>query len=388
MSQQPFGDIPLFREIQRILSAGEGPINLEIAKQVASAIANQQGADPTPDPKIFGWYTEAARTSELVLAGFMRASLEEPVLARTVTRTGWIDQTMQGWRWLLEHTAKHLAGEVTRLSGEGEQESNPMQAVMGQIAPLLLGMQAGTLLGHLSTESLGRFDPMIPRDDDGRLFFVATNVAQLTTDYGFDLETFCRWLALHDVARHMTLTRAPWVQPYFRSVLTDLIEAIEIDAGDFEQRLTELQEMGPEALQQGMGAKEVLPITDSERHRVALARLRAFLALVEGYARHAAGEVGHEILGEVPQIDEGIARWEASPSEGKSMLASLLGISIDRSLHTAGKTFCAAVVKLHGVNDLNKVWDAPDNLPTVDEIRDPFAWMERVLESDETDPSL
>jgi uncharacterized protein (DUF2342 family) len=28
------------------------------------------------------------------------------------------------------------------------------------------------------------------------------------------------------------------------------------------------------------------------------------------------------------------------------------------------------------------VWDAPDNLPSSEEIRDPFQWMERVLESE------
>jgi uncharacterized protein (DUF2342 family) len=37
------------------------------------------------------------------------------------------------------------------------------------------------------------------------------------------------------------------------------------------------------------------------------------------------------------------------------------------------------VVKLRGIASLNRIWEAPDNLPTLDEIKDPFAWMERVL---------
>jgi uncharacterized protein (DUF2342 family) len=43
-------------------------------------------------------------------------------------------------------------------------------------------------------------------------------------------------------------------------------------------------------------------------------------------------------------------------------------------------TFCAAIVKLQGIEKLNLMWAAPDNLPTLDEVRDPFAWIERVLE--------
>ncbi|MGH2777969.1 MAG: zinc-dependent metalloprotease, partial [Actinomycetota bacterium] len=65
---------------------------------------------------------------------------------------------------------------------------------------------------------------------------------------------------------------------------------------------------------------------------------------------------------------------------GQAALASILGISFDRALENKGETFCAAVVKLKGLGTLNHVWDAPDNLPSPDEIKDPFQWMERVLE--------
>lgn len=64
------------------------------------------------------------------------------------------------------------------------------------------------------------------------------------------------------------------------------------------------------------------------------------------------------------------------------MLSSLLGLSIDRPLESSGATFCAAVVKLKGLGALNRVWEAPDNLPTIAEIKDPFSWIERVLEEE------
>ena len=80
------------------------------------------------------------------------------------------------------------------------------------------------------------------------------------------------------------------------------------------------------------------------------------------------------------RIDEGMARHRSSPSEGQAALSSILGISFDRALENKGETFCAAVVKIKGLSALNKVWDAPDNLPSSEEIKDPFQWMERVLE--------
>jgi uncharacterized protein (DUF2342 family) len=62
------------------------------------------------------------------------------------------------------------------------------------------------------------------------------------------------------------------------------------------------------------------------------------------------------------------------------MLSSILGVSLDRQLETSGATFCKAIAELRGLNALNQVWSAPDNLPSIAEVKDPFAWIERVLD--------
>jgi uncharacterized protein (DUF2342 family) len=88
--------------------------------------------------------------------------------------------------------------------------------------------------------------------------------------------------------------------------------------------------------------------------------------------------VGAEILPTWGRIDEAMTRRAATPSDGKAALMTLLGLSVDRALVSAGRTFCAGVIDRAGIAVLNKVWEAPDNLPTEAEVRDPFAWMERV----------
>jgi putative hydrolase len=255
-----------------------------------------------------------------------------------------------------------------------------MEAAMGQVAPLLLGLQTGTLIGSLAQEALGRHDLPIPRDDDGRLVFVEPNIQQVTSEYGFDAQEFRRWLALHEAARHLVFTVHPWVARYARSLLSDLVDAIEIDTGELERRLMELQTKGIEALQEGLGGSEQsVPITQTERHARALDRFRGFVAVSHGYARHAAEAVSQEMLGSPVRIDEAMTRRRAVPSEGQRLLATILGISLDRELDAAGATFCAAVVQLKGLPALNRLWEAPDNLPSLPEVKDPFQWMERVL---------
>ena len=136
----------------------------------------------------------------------------------------------------------------------------------------------------------------------------------------------------------------------------------------------EMQTEGVESVRPG----SMLPLVQTDQHRVAHARLRSFITVVEGYASHASAQVGAQILPTWGRIDEAMTRRSATPSEGKSALLSLLGLSVDRALVSAGRTFCAAVIDRAGIGVLNKVWDAPDNLPSEAEIRDPFAWMERV----------
>lgn len=378
MAQEPFGDIPLFRELQRLLAAGEGPVNFEIAGQVANALIQDTPETPAAT-HTFGTFADAARSSELLVSGYSRLTLSEPVLARSITRSAWVASTLEGWRWLLEHLSQRLSEQVGSFAESTGAEVNPMGAVMTQIAPLLLGIQSGTLVGHLAQESLGRYDPLISRNDDGRLFYVATNVEKAAEEYSLDADGLRKWLALEDVARHLVLSGVPWVEKYFRSLFLELLDSIEIDTGELQTRLGELQMGGAEALESGVGIDQVLPIVPTERHERALARLRAFVAVIEGYAKHISTVVGTEVVGDFQKIDEGVTRHQAATSPGKTMLSGILGVSFDRPLEAAGSTFCAAAAQLKGIRSLNRVWDAPDNLPTLEEIRDPFAWMERVL---------
>lgn len=378
MTQDPFGDIPLFREIQRILSSSSGPLNLEIAGQIATAIARGNG-DPPVDSDTARLFDTAVHEASGIVTGYTRLAPEEPFGTRLSTRVLWAGETLPAWGWLLERVAARFASEMGRAAGNGDAATSPFEGALGGVAPLLLGIQTGTVVGHLAREVLTRYDLPIPRNDDRRLFLLPANVREVASEYGVDEEMLIRWIALREVTRGLVFTQVPWVDTYLRSLLTDTVDAIELDLTDLETRFMELQSRGIEALEEGIGADAALPIASTERHRGALARLHAFVALFQGYADHVAGAVDDSVLGDTTVIDEGMTRYHLSPSEGKAMLGAVLGLQIDRALEAAGKTFCAAVVQLHGITALGKVWEAPDNLPTIAEIRDPFAWIERVL---------
>ncbi|MGH2695051.1 MAG: zinc-dependent metalloprotease, partial [Actinomycetota bacterium] len=321
--------------------------------------------------------SEGVRACEVLLAGYTRLPLDEPMRSEVVGRAWWVESTLRSWRWLLDRLADRFTSEMGRAATE--DEANPMEQALRQVAPLLLGLQAGSLVGQLATEAVGRYDFPIPRDDEGNLFLLWRNASDVAREYGLEDAAFVEWLALRDGSRHLLVKAVPWLSRYHRSLLVALIEAIEIDVSDLERRLGELQSRGMDALQEGLSPDQIVPVVPTERHRRALDHLHAMVALFEGYAEHSSEAVASKVVGDAARIDEGMARRRASGSSSETMLSGILGISIDRKLETSGTTFCAAVVDLKGVAALNRVWDAPDNLPTLDEIKDPFAWIERVL---------
>src|SRR5688500_18124027 len=116
MSQDPMGDIPLFRELQRILASSQGPINLEIARQIANAL-NQDSSDRT-DPDEARAFNDAVHDAELVVAGYARFVVDEPARSEVISRRRWVASTMTGWDWLLTGLASHFSPEVASFASD------------------------------------------------------------------------------------------------------------------------------------------------------------------------------------------------------------------------------------------------------------------------------
>ncbi len=398
MSQDPFGEVPFFRELQRLLSASDGPVNQEIARQVAGAISGP-GAAPADsvDERL---YSDAVRELEVFASGYTRLPSSEPTQVSVMDRNAWVASTFTGWRWVIDRLASRFTGQLDPLGGGeaagpgGPGPSGPsprgpggmgsqagMGAAMTQVTPLLFGIQAGTLVGTLSTRAMGRYDLPIPRDDDGILFFVAPNISSFALDYGLGDE-FKRWFALNQTVPHLVARSVTWLLPYWRGLVTEVVDAIEIDIADLQNRLMELQAGGLEAMEGG--TPDILPVSPTARHQAALARVKAFDALLAGYARHATDAIAEEVIGDTSRFEESLSRYQSAGDEAEALLGKILGVVTDRPTKVAGTNFCAAVVTLKGIAALNKVWDAPDNLPSLEEIRDPFAWMERVVDVQDT----
>ena len=180
--EDPFADVPLFREIQRVLLAGTGPINWELARQVGIASATWGQDDPAPTEEDRQGLEGAVRMAELTVAELTGMDAPPEVTrVRAVRRAEWVEANVRGLQGLFEPTAERMARALQTARGEEPAEAaegaQMLEAVLERMTPLLMGAQVGAVLGALGQRVLGQYELPLPRADQPALLFVIPNIA-------------------------------------------------------------------------------------------------------------------------------------------------------------------------------------------------------------------
>jgi coenzyme F420 biosynthesis associated uncharacterized protein len=376
-----WNDVPLFREIQRVLLSSSGPVNWELARQVAiaSAVAGTAG-DPAPSDEDRRSFEEAVRVAEMQVSAF--TGLEAPhdvPRVEAVRRAQWVQANLEGLRGLLEPAATKLGDAVAKAQRGSMPEGAPDMAaqMLGQISPLLLGAQVGSVLGYLAQHVLGQYDIALPRPDGaGTLLFVVPNIAAFEKDWSLEPTDFRTSVAIHEVTHRFEFSR-PWALPRFRELLDDFLSTVELDVEGLQRRFETLDPSNPEAMQEMFQGEESLfgTVLDAEQ-RLKLGRIQAFMSAAEGYGDHVMHAVGEHLLPSYGRIDEAMRRYRES-EQGDPVFERLLGIEMKRDQYRLGTAFCDAVVELTDEVTLARMWDSADALPSLPELEEPRLWLAR-----------
>src|SRR2546421_5185281 len=123
-SQGPPGDalrdVPLFREIQRVLMASTGPVNWELARQVGIASASWGADDPEPTEGERAALEQTVRAAELAVVDLTALPMPSDVSRVEAVRRGqWVEASIASLREVIEPIAARLTGSLGELQGEG-----------------------------------------------------------------------------------------------------------------------------------------------------------------------------------------------------------------------------------------------------------------------------
>lgn len=280
-----------------------------------------------------------------------------------MTRQQWLDANLRGFERILEPFAQKV------LAGREDGSS-------ASVRRHVLGAQVGALLGYLGRRVFGQYDAFVPPDDDGLIYFVGPNIAGMERRHAFPPREFRLWIALHEVCHRLQFGGVPWLRGYLSGMVERYLTSVEFDPRWLLDRVTNaIGEVRRGQFQdRGLGWFFLLM---SEDQREMVRRMQALMSLLEGHATFVMNSVVREHL---PQAVAFHRTLHERRNKGgvEAAFQRVIGFDVKVRQYDQGERFVAGVVERVGMDRFNRIWEAPANLPTIEEIARPDDWVARV----------
>jgi putative hydrolase len=294
----------------------------------------------------------------------------------------WAQQTLEAYKPLFTEMATSLgaSGDATDLA-----DADPMAQMMAglgkMMAPAMLGMAVGSMVGNLARGAFGVYDLPIPRATPA-LVLVPPNIDTFAEQWSIDLDELRLWVLSHELAG-MTLLSLPHISEHLRSLVQRHVGAFRPDASAMTEKLSglDIEPADPmAAMQRAFSDPELLLGAVRSEEQMALEPLLdAAVAVTIGVIDWTVDAVAVRLIGgSALQIAEAARRRRAEASPDDIFVERLLGIRLGAAQTARGKAFVQGVVDRAGEGGLSPLFSAADAVPTPNEIEAPGLWLARV----------
>lgn len=379
-----FEQVPLFRELARVMSWTKGPVNWDLAMETATAMT----ADATPrtdrDEREFA---DAVHVAELWLDGATGLSaVAGPV--RALTARQWVEAaaTDTGLGLLVEPLAAGMARALGQNMPEQlrAMEGQPgfaeaLRQSVGAMGAMMYGVQVGTIAGNLSGQLLGAYDLGVPVVDARTVATVGDHHERFAADYDVEAPELRYWLALREATFRRIWAGVPWLQPHLSGLISEFAEAAEFNPEQLMEQLGGggLDPSNLESLSDALGGSDFAVEPTTAQQQV-LDRLQAMIAFVEAYAEIVVHTAAGSRLGALDRIEEAMRRRRAAQGPGEQTLHQLIGLDLLPRQVRDARAFCDAVITARGQEGLDRVWTDAAHLPVAADFADPSRWLVRM----------
>jgi putative hydrolase len=389
----PFGGVPFFADLAKML-AQQGPVSWDAARQLAMSIATGGESEPNVDPIDRIQLEQLARVADLHVGSTtgLTTSSTGRVEVVPVTRTQWLTASIDVYKPLIEAIAASLGADGAA-GGEPvlptlDPDADPEEAaeawlggMMQMLSPMMLGMTAGSMLGHLATRSFGQYDLPVPRPGSDEILLVVRNLDEFGSAWSLDRDELRLWVCLHEIAHHAVLS-VPHVRDRLTELLARWVGNFRPDTGALEERLGSLDPADPQGLasvQSMFGDPEVvLGAIRSPAQEELQPLLEALVTVVVGYVDWVMDTVGERLMSSYERITEAMRRQRVEAAAADRFVGQMLGLDLTQDLYDRGATFVDGVVERAGAEALDRLWASEKMLPTPNEVAAPGLWLARI----------
>lgn len=375
----PFAGVPFLAELSKAM-ASRGPVQWDVARQVAIVTVGAAQGEDNVDP--------LARAAVESLSPVAEMHVRDAIVPLTgayaaprievVHRGGWVHHTLESYRGIFTGFAQSVTASD---AGAAPTTADPFAAMARMVAPMMLGMSIGTMVGQLALRAFGQYDLPVPRDPADRLVLCARNVDDFAREWSIPADEMRMWVLADELARHAILGAA--------HVRGELLAAITAHAAGFRpdptalaERLGGLGDAGgdPAALMQRLIGDPTMLLGAArtpEQERLA-PRLEAMVAALVGVTDLVVDGVATRLLGGAGRVAEAVRRRRVEAAASDRFVEQILGVRLDEPGLARGAAWVRGVVDRAGSEGLARMFAAPGRMPTPAELDAPGLWLERI----------
>lgn len=387
--ENAFTGLPFFGDMMKAISS-HGPLQWDVARQVAMTTAlGGKTAEPNVDPADRIVLESLAPIAELHVeahTGLSTTPTDHPRTLLVVNRTTWCHHTLEAYKPLFTTLATSLSGsEVVSDDSLDLTTDDSMASMMAgltkMMAPAMMGMSVGSMVGTMSQHAFGQYDIPLPRDPIHQLLLVPSNINSFANDWSLPIDDLRMWVLIQELTAHAVLG-VQHVREIISSTVRQYVAGFRPNPTAMFDRMTGIELTGsdPMAMLQKFLSDPslILGAVRSKEQEVLSPILDAMVAAIIGYVDHSVDEVASHVLGGGSQIAEAVRRRRVESSPNDVFLEQLLGLRLTRQQLELGRNFVDGVVERAGKDGISQLFNAPGNLPTPSELDAPGLWLARL----------
>ena len=355
------------REIMR--RAGTRLIDWEAVREIAHRRLGESAAPipPAQRAEAEAFYRATLLRIEPIVAEEIGSRLPEALeTPAVVDRLQWVDLNLSTFRVLFERVERTLLAAQEGPDTAGRAVSRWVNRTVGN-------QQLGFMLAFLGRKVLGQYDVSLLAAGPirGRLHFVEPNITATAAALRVPRDDFRTFIALHEATHAFEFEAHAWLRPYFAGLVAETVEQLATESGGLMGRLRE-------AVAGGEGHWLERIMTPAQRET--FGRTQALMSLLEGYSNHVMNAAGARILPGFQELHDRFERRGERRSGLERAILRLTGLDLKLEQYAAGERFADAVIAARSREFLNRVWEGPERLPSLDEIKTPDRWIARMEE--------
>ncbi|MEI8240607.1 MAG: zinc-dependent metalloprotease [Actinomycetota bacterium] len=381
----PFANMGMFGDLAKALS-GQGPLNWDAARQFAALSSSGGASEPNVDPVVRIQLGDLARIVEMHVRDLTGLDTVFPEIT-PVTKGVWAQRTLDAYRPLFTELATSLGQRpAAEQNGTDLTAGDPMMAMMANLsqmmAPAMMGMAVGSMVGRMASRTFGQYDLPIPRDE-ATLLIVPSNIDEFAADWSLPTDEMRLWVIAQELIGH-SLFSVVSLRTQFAALVRRHVGGFRPDPSAIVDRLSPIDDDDAadpmQAMQQLLSDPTVLlGAVQSPEQQAMTPQLDAAVAAVIGYVDYMVDSVAVRVIGgDALRIAEAVRRRRVETSPDDLFVERLLGLQLHQDHVQRGKTFIAGVVDRVGESRLTELFGKPDALPTPAELDAPGLWVARL----------